>query len=74
MESEVVVIPKQKDVRICEKTLLSVDEAAAYTGIGTKKLVALSKEPGCKFIIYVGAKRMFKRELLEEFLNNSSSV
>ena len=64
----------EKEVRICEKPLLSTAEAAAYTGIGVKKLIKLSKEPRCPFILYVGTKRMFKREELEKYLLDNTSV
>lgn len=62
------------DVRIAEKPTLSLNEAVAYTGIGEKKLIQLSKAPNCTFIIYVGAKRMFKRRLLTDYLESNYSV
>ncbi len=65
---------REYDVRISEKPTLSVYEASAYTGIGTKKLVKLADAPGCSFVLYVGAKRYFKRVKLTEFLESSYSV
>ena len=65
---------REFDVRISEKPTLSVYEAAAYTGIGIQKLVRMSDEPGCEFVIFVGTKRMFKRRKLEEFLESHYSV
>ncbi len=62
------------DVRISERVTLSVFEAAAYTGIGTNKLNRMAAEPGCKFVIYVGAKRRFKRKQLEEYLEAQYSI
>ncbi len=62
------------DVRICEKPTLSIYEAAAYTGIGTKKLAQMAQIPNCEFVLYVGSKRMFKREKLVEYLESHYSV
>ena len=65
---------KEFDVRISEKPTLSVFEAAAYTGIGTQKLVNMAENPSCRFVLYVGQRRMFKRKLLEEYLESNYSV
>ncbi len=65
---------KELDVRIAEKPTLSLNEAVAYTGIGEKKLIQLSRAPNCDFVVYVGAKRMFKRRKLVEFLESNYSV
>ena len=62
------------DVRISERVTLSVFEAAAYTGIGTNKLNRMAAEPGCNFVLYVGAKRRFKRKQLEEYLEAQYSI
>lgn len=63
-----------EDVPIWNKCLLSLPEAAVYTGIGMCKLRAMSNEPGCDYIVWVGGRRMFKRTKLEEHLNKSWSV
>lgn len=62
------------NLSICEKSLLNINEAAACTGIGMRTLIKLSQEPGCSFVLYVGTKRMFRREKLEEYLLDSSSI
>ena len=62
------------EVKVSEKITLSLKEAVALTGIGEKKLIQMSKMPGCTFIVYVGAKRMFKRRKLEEYLEASFST
>ena len=62
------------DVRIAEKPFLSLNEAIVYTGRGEKKLVQLSRAPNCNFILYVGAKRKFKRRQLQEYLESNYSV
>ncbi len=62
------------DVRISEKPTLSVYEAAAYTGIGIQKLVRMSDDPMCNFVVFIGTKRMFKRKKLEEYLESKYSI
>ena len=62
------------DVPIWNKWLLTLPEAAAYTGIGMCKLREMSNEPGCDYIVWVGGKRLFKRLKLEEHLEKAWSV
>ena len=61
-------------VPVWEKTLLTIDEASAYTGIGLNSLRRISEEYGCKFVLWVGSKRMFKRKQLEEYLDKEYSI
>lgn len=61
-------------VPVWEKTTLTVEEAAAYTGIGTCKLRELSEDYDCSFVFWVGNRRMFKRKKLEEFIEKTYSV
>ncbi len=61
-------------VPVWEKTTLTVEEAAAYTGIGKCKLRELSEDYDCGFVFWVGNRRMFKRKKLEEFIEKTYSV
>ena len=61
-------------VPVWEKTLLTVEEASAYTGVGTTKLRRLSDYDDCKFVLWIGNKRMFKRSKLVEFLENEFAI
>lgn len=65
---------KEYNVPLWEKLTLTVEEAVAYSGIGRDKIKEISNEEGCKFVLWVGGKRMIKRKLFEEFLNNTYSV
>ena len=65
---------KEYDVRISEKPTLSVFEAAAYTGIGTQKIVRMADAPGCDFVLFVGKRRMIKRRKFVEYLESHYSV
>ena len=61
-------------VPIWEKVLLTLEEAANYTGIGINKLREISNNEDCSFIIWNGSKRLFKRAKLEEYLEKSYSI
>lgn len=64
---------QEKDSRVplWERMNLTLEEAAAYTGIGTDKLRELSNRESCDFVLWVGTKRLLKRKQLEEFLIKS---
>ena len=47
-----------KDVPIWEKSNLTLEEAAAYSGIGINKLREITNEDKCKFVLWVGNKRL----------------
>ncbi len=46
-----------------EKFSLTLEEAAAYYGIGMNKLRELTNEEKCKYVLFVGNKRLIKRKL-----------
>ena len=56
------------------KSNLTVDEAAAYSGIGRNKIRELTDSESCSFVLWVGNKRLIKRRMLDEFLENMYSV
>ena len=60
-----------KEVPIWEKTNLTLEEAAAYSGIGINKLRELTNEEDCKFVLWVGNKRLIKRRLFDQFIEQS---
>ena len=55
-------------VPVSEKFMLTLEETAAYTGVGMQKLREISADEHCDFILWIGRKRMFKRKKLEEHL------
>ena len=65
---------QQPEIPVWEKANLTLEEAAAYTGIGMHKLRAISDREDCAFVLWVGNRRMFKRRKLEEYLENAFSV
>ena len=62
------------EVPIWEKYSLTLDEAAAYFGIGVNKLREMSDEPNCQFVIFNGSKRLIKRQKLEENLVDTDVI
>jgi len=65
---------KKKEVPIWEKSNLTLEEAAAYSGIGINKLRELSNRDDCEFVLWVGSKRLIKRRLLDQFLERCFSI
>lgn len=62
------------EVPIWEKYCLTLDEAAAYFGIGVNKLREMSDEPNCQFVIFNGSKRLIKHQKLEENLVDTDVI
>ena len=63
-----------KDVPIWENINLSLEEAAAYSGIGINKLRDLTNEKDCRFVLWVGNKRLIKRRLFDQFIEQMYSI
>ena len=64
----------KKEVPIWGKSNLTLEEAAAYSGIGINKLRELSNRDDCEFVLWVGSKRLIKRRLLDQFLERCFSI
>ena len=58
------------EVPIWEKSNPTLEEAAAYTGIGINKLREISNDRHCDFVLWVGSKRLLKRRLLDRYLES----
>ena len=61
-------------VPIFQKANLTLDEAAAYFNIGKQKIRELSNDPNCEFVLFIGEKRLIKRQLFERYLEGMYSV
>lgn len=64
----------KKEISLEKKCLLTLEEAALYTGLGQNKLRDISSDEQCDFVLWNGAKRMFKREKLKDYLYNAYSI
>ena len=65
---------KKGNVPLWKKSNLTLEEIAAYSGIGINKLRQISDGEGCAFVPWVGNKCLLKRKKLDEFLENSYSI
>ena len=65
---------KSRQVPIWEKSNLTLEEAAAYSGIGINKLRSLSDHEQCQFVLWVGSKRLIKRRKLDEYTGRMYSL
>lgn len=59
------------EVPLWEKSNLTLEEAAAYSGIGINKLRELSNAAGCQFVLWIGTKRLIKRKKLDEYMEKA---
>lgn len=63
-----------KQIPIWEKSNLTLEEAAAYFGIGTGKLRELTNDEDCPYVIWCGSKRLIKRKMLDKYLEKVYSI
>ena len=68
MTENKIIIP------IWKKSNLTVEEAAAYCGIGSRILREMSDSEFCPFVLWNGSKRLIKRRKLDEYLDNAYSI
>lgn len=66
---------KNYEVPLSQKFSLNVEEAAAYFGIGERRLRQMAYEHlDDDFVLEIGSHIRFKRALFEAFLNKTSAV
>lgn len=63
-----------KEVPIWEKSNLNLEEAAAYSGIGINKLRDLTSNKSCQFVLWVGNRRLIKRRLFDQYIEQEFSI
>ena len=51
------------------KSNLTLQEAAAYTGLTEEQLEMLTEEKDCNFVLWWGSKQLFRREKLNQYLD-----
>lgn len=64
----------QIEVPIWLKSNLTLEEAAAYSGIGINKLRKLTDRSECDFVLWNGSKRLIKRRKLDEYTDAAYSI
>ena len=63
-----------REVPLWEKSNLTLEEAAAYSGIGINKLRNMTDEDRCDFVLWNGSKRLIKRRKLDEYTDKVYSI
>ncbi len=61
-------------VPIWEKSNLTLEEAAAYSGIGINKIRELTNHEKCPFVLFIGNKRLIKRKLFDAYTERAYSI
>ena len=56
------------DIPVNMKLALSIKEAAQYSGIGINRLENMLRKPNCPFVLYVGTRKLVKREAFEQYV------
>lgn len=69
-----MVINTKPEVPVWQKSNLTLEEAAAYSGIGINKLREITNDDRCKFVLWNGNKRLIKRRLLDAYLEECYSI
>lgn len=64
----------RREIPIWEKCNLTLEEAAAYSGIGINKLRKLTESEQCSFVLWNGTKRLIKRRKLDEYMDRMYSI
>ena len=62
------------EIPVWEKSNLTLEEAAAYSGIGIYKLRKMSDSESCPFVLWIGSKRLIKRRKLDEYIDRMYSI
>ena len=56
------------------KMTLTTKEAAEYSNIGINKIDYLLKQPNCPFVLYVGTRKLVKRQEFERYIREKQEI
>lgn len=56
------------------KSNLTIEEAAAYSGIGVSKLYDMTADENCPFVLWVGSRRLVKRQVFDDYIAKMFSI
>lgn len=63
-----ILVSRKEENPIWERKWLTVEEAAAYSGIGRTKLRELANQSGCPFAIWMNNKIHIIRDKLDKYI------
>lgn len=61
-------------MEIQNKIALTIKEASEYSNIGINTLDRLTKDPKCKFVLWVGRKKLIKRKEFDKFISDTLEI
>lgn len=62
------------DIPVWHKSNLTIEEAAAYSGIGIGKLYEMTSDEDCPFVLWIGSHRLVKRQAFDEYIAKAYSI
>ena len=62
------------EIPVWGKSKLTLEEAAAYSGIGINQLRKISDKEDCTFVLWIGPKQLIKRKRLDEYVDRMYSI
>lgn len=65
---------KIKLVPVYRRCLLSLEEAVAFSGLGTHSLLMLADRQDLNLVVWSGRKRLYKRKKLEEYIEGIDCI
>lgn len=68
------MMSREKFKDLCKKPLLTVEEAARYSGIGEHTIRTMIADPACDFTLCVGSKTMIKRKYFKKYILNVDRI
>lgn len=64
----------KKNVPVCEKYNLTIDEASAYFNMGADRIREIAEEHKSEMVIMVGVKKLIRRKKMEEYMERITVV
>lgn len=65
---------RKNDLPLWERKVLTCDEAAAYSGIGIRRLRKMALGKGCPFAIANGTQILIAREKFDAYMDKAEKV
>lgn len=62
---------KENEVPIWHKVTMTVEEASAYSNIGTSTIRKLANDPKCPFVLTNGNRKLIKRREFDQFIERN---
>lgn len=67
-------VAMNRTIPLNEKKNLTLKESSVLFNIGINKIREMSNADDCPFVLWVGSKRLIKKEKFEEYLDNQYSI